>query len=107
MGYRYIKLKNRGPYVARMKLSWNGTHDGNAGTGTYEDPNYHDVLVYGERTIDMREQAHSPDGTKVTFTCFVVAGRDKTASFTFNGQLGDTITYQCDGTTLFNSLKQV
>ncbi|MCI1634773.1 hypothetical protein [Bifidobacterium sp.] len=107
MGYRYIKLKNRGSYVARTKLSWSGTQDGNAGTGTYEESGYHDVLVYGERTIDMKDQAHFPDGAAVTFTCFVVAGRDKTASFTFNEQPGDTITYQCDGTTLFNSLKQV
>jgi hypothetical protein len=107
MGYRYIKLKNRGAYAARMKLSWTGTQDGNAGSGRYEDPNYHDVLMHGERTIDMKDQAHFPEGASVTFTCFVVAGRDKTDTFTYTAEPGDIITYQSDGTTLFNTLKRI
>lgn len=107
MGYRYIKLKNRGAYVTRMKLAWGCTQDGNAGTGTYEEPVYRDVLVGAERTIDVKDQAHFPDGARVTFTCFVVSGRDKTVLFTFAEEPGNMITYQCDDTTLFNSLKQI
>ncbi|MGO3357797.1 MAG: hypothetical protein ACTILK_02230 [Bifidobacterium crudilactis] len=88
MGYSYIKLKNRGGFVARMKLAWEGPQDGNAGTGTHEGPGYHNVLVREERTIDMKDQVHFPDGARVTSTRFVVAGRNIHASFIFTEEPG-------------------
>ncbi|MFT8638481.1 hypothetical protein [Bifidobacterium sp.] len=107
MGYRYVRLTNAGAYAARMQLSWSAIVNGQTVTGKYEQSGYHDILTPNSRTIDMQEQAHIPEGATVRLNCFVVAGRDKSVLFTYSCEPGSTISFQCDGTTLFNSLKQI
>jgi hypothetical protein len=106
---RYYLLKNKGAFVARMQVIWNHTDSqGNESHGTFEPSGYHDVCAAGERTIDINDNTHIPDGAEVQLKVIVVLGKNRTASVKheYHTDSGGIAVYEISGTTLINKLKE-
>lgn len=106
---RYMKLKNEGGFVARMKILWEGSDGkGNIGHGEYEEDSYHDICIHAERSIDLSE-TNIPDNSEVQLKAVVVLGKDKTADekFIYSKDSCEKATYEISGTTLINKLKKI
>ena len=101
LAVRYIKLKNTSASVAQMRIKY--VHD--TGSGEFKPDSYHDVLVKGERTIDLTETG-IPNGAIINLKVIVVGGRDNEAAekLKFDETNADTATYEIYGTTGHNSL---
>lgn len=101
---RYFNLLNNVGCIARMRILWkNGST-----SGTYEPAGYHDVLLGGERTIDMRAQTGIPEGAKVELYVEIAVCADQRANeeFIYDPKCGEMICYQLDGSIISNELKR-
>ena len=106
---RYFKLKNKGAFVARMRILWNAVDDtGKKYSGEYEPSGYHDICAEAERIIDLTD-ANIPNGAEVYLKAIVVMGKDNTASerYIYQKNSAMTASYEISKTTLNNKLELV
>ena len=83
---RYIKLKNKGGFVAKITVQYKGKHTDEHGNVSYDaewkswhSDGYRDICAAAERTVDLTD-SDIPDGSQVRLKAVIVAGRDHTAS---------------------------
>lgn len=93
---RYIKLRNSGAFVARMRIYW----DTKESKAIYEPGGYHDICCAAERTIDLTD-TNIPEGANVTLVVYVVAGGEvwSRGSYTYDKACGKIAEYEVHGTT--------
>ena len=86
---RYIKLKNKGGFVAKITVQYKGKHTDEHGNVSYD----------AELT-----DSDIPDGSQVRLKAVIVAGRDHTASeqYIYNKESSKMAFYKVSGTTYIN-----
>ena len=107
---RYIKLKNKGGFVAKITVQYKGKHTDEHGNVSYDaewkswhSDGYRDICAAAERTVDLTD-SDIPDGSQVRLKAVIVAGRDHTASeqSIYNKESSKMAFYKVSGTTYIN-----
>lgn len=114
---RYIKLKNKGAFVAMIRVMYcNVLRTDEHGHVTYEnnwhqwDPSgYHDICASAERTVDLWNDAQLSEGAQVRLVAVVAIGKDNDATevFRFSKNSSNTASYVISGTTFHNNLSLI
>lgn len=111
---RYIKLKNKGGFVARIEVQYKEKHDDGHGNISYDanwkswhSDGYRDVCAAAERTVDLTDSG-IPNDSQVRLKVIVKLGSDCTSQdqYIYNKTSSKTAVYEVSGTTLINSLKR-
>ena len=103
---RYIKLKNKGGFVAKIHVSYRP--EGEKSWKTWSPSGYADICAAAERTQDLKELGIA-DGSHVRLKAFVALGKDNLADeeYLFFSSSGATAAYEISGTTLINKRQLV
>lgn len=123
---RYVKLKNKGAFVAQIHIEYKIPKTDGQGNISYpaeftewKSPNYADICAAAERTVDLASDlmvpagdkgagnAQLPDGTVVKLKVRVPGGYTREASeqYLFQKDSGKMASYEIGGTTLTSKLR--
>lgn len=112
---RYMKLKNKGGFVARIEIQYKEKKSDSQGNISYDaewkswhSDGYRDICAAAERTVDLND-SNIPDGSQVRLKAIVKLGSDRVSEeqYIYNKTSSKSAVYEISGTTLINKLKRV